>query len=120
MILIIEDDYDLGFVLKKLFSKIFKDECFVTSKLKDAFLCVCSDDVILILSDLDLGFESGTDFIRKLRLIKPHSTPPIVAFTGLTPEDKRFKEASWLCDAVYQKGSVSAGELCKQIFQLLT
>ena len=119
MILILEDNVDLGYVMKNIFQTVFHEECFVTANIQDAILCLCTEDIRLVMSDIDLGAFSGLDFIRKIKKLKPHSSPPIVAFTAMSTGNRLFGEVATLCDAVYEKGSISTVEMCKQIYTLL-
>jgi len=119
MILILEDNLDLGLVMKNIFRTVFHEECFVTANLQDAILCVCTENIRLVMSDIDLGSFSGLDFIKKIKKLRPHTSPPIVAFTALSTGNREFREVAALCDAVYEKGTISTGEICRQLHGLL-
>lgn len=119
MILILEDNVDLGYVMGNVYRTVFHEECFVTANIQDAVLCACTEDIRFVLSDIDLGAFSGLDFIKKLKKLRPHTSPPIIAFTALSPGNRQFNEAAELCDAVYEKGSISIVEMCRQIYTLL-
>ena len=119
MILILEDNVDLGYVMRNIFQTVFHEECFVTANIQDAILCLCTENIRLVMSDIDLGSFSGLDFIKKLKKLKPHSSPPVVAFTAISTGNRQFEEVAALCDAVYEKGSISTIEMCRQIYALL-
>ncbi len=121
MILILEDNPEVAAMMEMIFSHVFHDECRVTHKIKDALMCACCEDVKLIMSDLDLGGgECALTFLRRIRHLKPHSLPPIVVFTGLDPDEPDYREAARLSDSIYQKGTFSAGEICRTLHDLLT
>jgi DNA-binding response OmpR family regulator len=120
MILVFEDNCDLAFLMRKIISVAVGLPCVVCQKEDDAETEVFSGNVDLIVSDISIdGKSQGISFIRKIRKIMPFSCPPIVVYTGISPQSEDFQEAENISDALYEKGETSIIELCAKVKKLI-
>ncbi|MFA6569466.1 MAG: response regulator [Victivallales bacterium] len=121
MILIFEDNMDIALVLKRMLNLAFHEHCVVTCNCAVAENMVLAGEIGLVLSDLNIeGREGqGLDLIKKIRRIKPHTSPPIVVYTGLSSGDYTYSEAERFSDRIFEKSEISLPRLCKEICSLL-
>ncbi|HBC88356.1 MAG TPA: hypothetical protein DCZ94_15505 [Lentisphaeria bacterium] len=121
MILIFEDNMDIGLVLKRMLTHMFHENAVVTSNFVDAENMVLAGEVELVLSDLNIEGhkEQGLDLIKKIRRIKPHTSPPIVVYTGVNCNDTLYAEAERFSDEIFEKSEISLPQLCKEMYRLL-
>jgi DNA-binding NtrC family response regulator len=121
MILIFEDNMDIALVLKRILNSSFHERCVITCNCAVAENMVLAGEIELVLSDLNIeGREGqGLDLIRKIKKFKPHTSPPIVVFTGLSKGDSTYNEAEGLSDRIFEKSEIPLPRLCKEICSLM-
>ncbi len=121
MILIFEDNMDIATVLKHMLSHMFHEPCVVTCNFDDAENLVLAGDVELVLSDLNIEGHKGQglDLIKLIRRIRPHTSPPIVVYTGLNSTDSTFAEAERFSDEIFEKSEITLPQLCREVYRLL-
>ncbi len=121
MILIFEDNMDIALVLKRMFTHMFQEASVITCNFEDAENLVLAGDVELVLSDLNIEGHKGQglDLIKLIRRIRPHTSPPIVVYTGLNSTDSTYEEAERFSDEIYEKSEVSLPQLCREVYRLL-
>jgi len=121
VILIFEDNMDIATVMKHMLSHMFHEACVVTCNFADAENLVLAGDVELVLSDLNIDGHKGQglDLIKAIRRIRPHTSPPIIVYTGLNSTDSTFAEAERFSDEIYEKSEIAIPQLCKAVYRLL-
>ncbi|MFZ2654157.1 MAG: response regulator [Victivallales bacterium] len=121
MILIFEDNMDIASVLKRMLSHMFHEASVITCNCEDAENLVLAGEVELVLSDLNIEGHKGQglDLIRTIRRIRPHTSPPIIVYTGLNSTDSTFAEAERFSDEIFEKSDITLHQLCKEVYRLL-
>ncbi|GEM_PF-4059561 len=121
MILIFEDNMDVGLVLKHMLDHMFHEKSIVTCNFTDAENMVLAGEIELVLSDLNIEGhkEQGIDLIKKIRRIKPHTSPPIIVYTGLNSTDSLYTEAERFSDEVFEKSEITLPQLCREMYRLM-
>ena len=121
MILIFEDNIDIAHVLKRMLDIIFHERCVITCNCSDAEPMVFSGEIELILSDLNIEGRNkqGLDLIKKIKRIRPHTSPPIVVYTGLSKGDSTYNEAERFSDRIFEKSEITLPRLCKEMCRLM-
>jgi DNA-binding response OmpR family regulator len=120
MILLFEDNRDLAWIMRKIFASVLGTNCVVCYNKGDAETEVFSGNIDIIVSDISIdGRSEGLSFIKKVRKVMPLTCPPIVVYTGLSPQSHDFSEAENISDILYEKGETSIMELCKRLKKLL-
>ena len=112
---------DIALVLKRMLTHMFHEYSVITCNFDDAENLVLSGDVELVLSDLNIEGHKGQglDLIKAIRRIKPHTSPPIVVYTGLNSTDSTFAEAERVSDEIFEKSEITIPQLCKEVYRLL-
>jgi DNA-binding response OmpR family regulator len=100
---------------------MFQESSVITCNFEDAENLVLAGDVELILSDLNIEGHKGQglDLIRAIRRIRPHTSPPIVVYTGLNSTDSTFAEAERFSDEIFEKSEIAIPQLCREAYRLL-
>lgn len=121
MILIFEDNMDVALALKRMLNLIFHERCVITCNCAVAENMVLAGGIELVLSDLTIeGHEGqGIDLIRKIKSIKPHTSPPIIVYTALSEGDSTYDEAKSLSDRIFEKSEIPLQQLCKEMCSLI-
>ena len=121
MILIFEDNMDIALVLKRMFNLIFHEHCVITCNCAVAVNMVLAGEIEVVLSDLNIDghMGQGLDLIRKIKKIRPHTSPPIVVYTGLSKGDSTYNEAERFSDRIFEKSEISFPQLCREICRLI-
>ena len=121
MILIFEDNMDIALVLKRMLNLIFHENCMVTCNCVIAENMVFSGEIELVLSDLNIEGRKGQglELIKKIKRIMPHTSPPIVVYTGLSKGDSTYNEAERFSDSIFEKSEITLPRLCKEIYALM-
>lgn len=121
MILIFEDNMDIALVLKRMLNLIFHEPCVITCNCAVAENMVLAGGIGLVLSDLNIeGREGqGLDLIKKIKRTRPHTSPPIVVYTGLSKGDSAYDEAEIFSDMIFEKSETPLVQLCKEICRLM-
>ena len=121
MILIFEDNMDIALVLKRMLNLIFHQRCVITCNCSVAENMVLAGEIGLILSDLNIDDREGQglELIRKIKRIRPHTSPPIVVYTALSRGDSTYNEAEGFSDRIFEKSETSILQLCKEVCRIL-
>jgi CheY-like chemotaxis protein len=119
MILILEDDSEQAFLLRTILGRLLGERCLATASLVEAESRMLAGEVSLLVSDLRLGDRSGVELFRRIRAHPRTHAPPMVVFTGLSPQDPEFREATYYTDAVFEKGTTTIAKLGEIIRSLL-
>ena len=121
MILIFEDNMDVALVLKRMLNLIFHGNCMVTCNCVIAENMVLAGEVELVLSDLNIEGHKGQglDLIKKIKRIMPHTSPPIVVYTGLSKGDSTYNEAERVSDSIFEKSEITLHQLCRELCRLI-
>jgi DNA-binding NtrC family response regulator len=121
MILIFEDNMDIALVVKRMLNLVFHERCVITCNCVVAENMVLAGEIELVLSDLDIEGHKGQglDLIRKIKRFMPHTSPPIVIYTGLSKGDSTYNEAEKFSDSIFEKSEISLPQLCKELCRLI-
>lgn len=104
MVLIYEDNAELGRALSLFFEHGYHKRCLVTCSHAKALRKIFAGDIELLVVDIEMDGEDGLDLIRKARSIKRNTMPPVFAFTGLDSDGDRYIEAEFHSDQIFEKG----------------
>jgi DNA-binding response OmpR family regulator len=120
MILIFEDNMDIALVLKRMLNLAFHERCVITCNCSVAENMVLSGGIELVLSDLNIDGHKGQglDLIRKIKKIRPNTSPPIIVYTALSKGDSTYNEAEGLSDRIFEKSEIPIQRLCREICSL--
>lgn len=119
MILILEDNLELAFLLCRILGRLPGGErCLATGSMAEAESRILAGEVSLLVSDLRLGQDSGIALLRHLHAHLDRHDTPVVVYTGLGPRDAEFREASYYTDAIFEKGETTVAKL-RQVVQSL-
>jgi DNA-binding response OmpR family regulator len=119
MILILEDNLELAFLLCRILGRLPGGErCLATGNVAEAESRILAGEVSLLVSDLRLGQGSGIALLRHLHARLDRHALPVVVYTGLGPRDAEFREAGYYTDAIFEKGETTVAKL-RQVVQSL-
>ncbi len=119
MILILEDNLELAFLLRRILGRLPGGErCLATGSVAEAESRILAGEVSLLVSDLRLGQDSGIALLRRLHDHLRCQALPVVVYTGLSPRDAEFREAGYYTDAVFEKGETTVAKLRQAVQSL--